>query len=133
MNPEPAPAPAPASATTIVDKDKDKDKDKDNQSESGSVTPATAAGLALAMTPTTAAVAVESYIEIKCCFSVTIRRDAWGVPVAIMGQWIVSLSPLSPFSLFHIPAISLYSSFNLPSSFSLDPIPSLGRSKWGKS
>jgi hypothetical protein len=33
----------------------------------------------------------ESYREIKCCFSVTIRRDAWGVPVAIMGQWIVSL------------------------------------------
>ena len=32
----------------------------------------------------------ESYREIKCCFSVTIRRDAWGVPVAIMGQWIVS-------------------------------------------
>jgi hypothetical protein len=31
----------------------------------------------------------ESYREIKCCFSVTIRRDAWGVPVAIMGQWIV--------------------------------------------
>ncbi|ORY24987.1 hypothetical protein BCR39DRAFT_545491 [Naematelia encephala] len=26
--------------------------------------------------------------EIKCCFSVTIRRDAWGVPVAIVGQWI---------------------------------------------
>jgi hypothetical protein len=33
----------------------------------------------------------ESYREIKCCFSVTIRRDAWGVPVAIMGQWIVRL------------------------------------------
>lgn len=33
----------------------------------------------------------EKYREIKCCFSVTIRRDAWGVPVAIMGQWIVSL------------------------------------------
>jgi len=33
----------------------------------------------------------ESYREIKCCFSVTIRRDAWGVPVAIMGQWIVGL------------------------------------------
>lgn len=32
----------------------------------------------------------EVYREIKCCFSVTIRRDAWGVPVAIMGQWIVS-------------------------------------------
>lgn len=37
--------------------------------------------------------AVESYREIKCCFSVTIRRDAWGVPVAIMGQWIVSPGP----------------------------------------
>ena len=35
--------------------------------------------------------AQESYREIKCCFSVTIRRDAWGVPVAIMGQWIVSV------------------------------------------
>jgi hypothetical protein len=34
----------------------------------------------------------ETYREIKCCFSVTIRRDAWGVPVAIMGQWIVSLA-----------------------------------------
>jgi len=34
----------------------------------------------------------ESYREIKCCFSVTIRRDAWGVPVAIMGQWIVGSS-----------------------------------------
>ena len=33
----------------------------------------------------------EQYREIKCCFSVTIRRDAWGVPVAIMGQWIVSI------------------------------------------
>ncbi|RSH93990.1 hypothetical protein EHS25_006643 [Saitozyma podzolica] len=32
--------------------------------------------------------AVETFREIKCCFSVTIRRDAWGVPVAIMGQWI---------------------------------------------
>ncbi|CAD6581228.1 MAG: hypothetical protein TREMPRED_002944 [Tremellales sp. Tagirdzhanova-0007] len=30
----------------------------------------------------------EEYREIECCFSVTIRRDAWGVPVAIMGQWI---------------------------------------------
>jgi hypothetical protein len=36
----------------------------------------------------------ESYREIKCCFSVTIRRDAWGVPVAIMGQWIVRLAYL---------------------------------------
>ena len=36
----------------------------------------------------------ESYREIKCCFSVTIRRDAWGVPVAIMGQWIVRLPHL---------------------------------------
>ncbi|WVR05463.1 hypothetical protein IAU60_002479 [Kwoniella sp. DSM 27419] len=36
--------------------------------------------------------AAEEYREIKCCFSVTIRRDAWGVPVAIMGQWI----PMSP-------------------------------------
>ena len=49
----------------------------------------------------------EEYREIKCCFSVTIRRDAyvnvllraltdarysWGVPVAIMGQWIVSVA-----------------------------------------
>ncbi len=33
----------------------------------------------------------EGYREIKCCFSLTIRRDAWGIPVAIMGQWIVSL------------------------------------------
>ena len=33
---------------------------------------------------------MEEYREIKCSFSVTIRRDAWGVPVAIMGQWIVS-------------------------------------------
>lgn len=32
----------------------------------------------------------EEYREMKCAFSVTIRRDAWGVPVAIMGQWIVS-------------------------------------------
>ncbi|KAK4687469.1 DNA polymerase zeta, partial [Tremellales sp. Uapishka_1] len=31
---------------------------------------------------------VEEYREVKCCFSVTIRRDAWGIPVAIMGQWI---------------------------------------------
>ncbi|ORX33425.1 hypothetical protein BD324DRAFT_639734 [Kockovaella imperatae] len=31
---------------------------------------------------------IEDYRLIKCCFSVTIRRDAWGVPVAIMGQWI---------------------------------------------
>jgi hypothetical protein len=38
----------------------------------------------------------ESYREIKCCFSVTIRRDAWGVPVAIMGQWIVSTGTGSP-------------------------------------
>ncbi|WWD16065.1 hypothetical protein CI109_100490 [Kwoniella shandongensis] len=30
----------------------------------------------------------DEFREIKCCFSVTIRRDAWGVPVAIMGQWI---------------------------------------------
>ncbi|OXG21591.1 transcriptional regulatory protein [Cryptococcus neoformans Tu401-1] len=30
----------------------------------------------------------EEYREMKCAFSVTIRRDAWGVPVAIMGQWI---------------------------------------------
>jgi hypothetical protein len=37
----------------------------------------------------------ESYREIKCCFSVTIRRDAWGVPVAIMGQWIVRLPYLA--------------------------------------
>jgi hypothetical protein len=36
----------------------------------------------------------ESYREIKCCFSVTIRRDAWGVPVAIMGQWIVRVPSL---------------------------------------
>lgn len=32
----------------------------------------------------------EEYREVRCCFSVTIRRDAWGIPVAIMGQWIVS-------------------------------------------
>ncbi|OCF36455.1 transcriptional regulatory protein [Kwoniella heveanensis BCC8398] len=32
----------------------------------------------------------EEFRELKCCFSATIRRDAWGVPVAIMGQWIVS-------------------------------------------
>ncbi|WVF72049.1 hypothetical protein IAT40_006861 [Kwoniella sp. CBS 6097] len=30
----------------------------------------------------------DEFREIKCCFSATIRRDAWGVPVAIMGQWI---------------------------------------------
>ncbi|WVO14003.1 hypothetical protein L204_101628 [Cryptococcus depauperatus] len=30
----------------------------------------------------------EEYRKMKCMFSVTIRRDAWGVPVAIMGQWI---------------------------------------------
>ncbi|WWC89876.1 uncharacterized protein L201_004804 [Kwoniella dendrophila CBS 6074] len=30
----------------------------------------------------------DEFREIKCCFSVTIRRDTWGVPVAIMGQWI---------------------------------------------
>lgn len=30
----------------------------------------------------------EEYREMRCAFSVTIRRDAWGVPVAIMGQWI---------------------------------------------
>lgn len=33
----------------------------------------------------------EEYREIKCCFSLTIRRDAWGIPIAIIGQWIVSL------------------------------------------
>ncbi|ODN98452.1 transcriptional regulatory protein [Cryptococcus wingfieldii CBS 7118] len=32
----------------------------------------------------------EQFREMQCMFSVTIRRDAWGVPVAIMGQWIVS-------------------------------------------
>ncbi|WRT67288.1 uncharacterized protein IL334_004255 [Kwoniella shivajii] len=31
---------------------------------------------------------LEEFRELKCCFSVTIRRDTWGVPVAIMGQWI---------------------------------------------
>ncbi|RXK35142.1 hypothetical protein M231_07590 [Tremella mesenterica] len=31
---------------------------------------------------------MEQYNIIKCCFSATIRRDAWGVPVAIMGQFI---------------------------------------------
>nr|XP_018263674.1 transcriptional regulatory protein [Kwoniella dejecticola CBS 10117]OBR85832.1 transcriptional regulatory protein [Kwoniella dejecticola CBS 10117] len=31
---------------------------------------------------------IDEFREIKCCFSVTIRRDTWGVPVAIMGQWI---------------------------------------------
>ncbi|WVQ69934.1 uncharacterized protein L199_008157 [Kwoniella botswanensis] len=31
---------------------------------------------------------MDEFREIKCCFSVTIRRDTWGVPVAIMGQWI---------------------------------------------
>nr|XP_019042389.1 transcriptional regulatory protein [Kwoniella bestiolae CBS 10118]OCF21319.1 transcriptional regulatory protein [Kwoniella bestiolae CBS 10118] len=31
---------------------------------------------------------LDEFREIKCCFSVTIRRDTWGVPVAIMGQWI---------------------------------------------
>ncbi|ODN83257.1 hypothetical protein L202_01430 [Cryptococcus amylolentus CBS 6039] len=30
----------------------------------------------------------EEFREMQCMFSVTIRRDAWGVPVAIMGQWI---------------------------------------------
>lgn len=40
----------------------------------------------------------EVYREIKCCFSVTIRRDAWGVPVAIMGQWIVSSARSPPLS-----------------------------------
>lgn len=34
--------------------------------------------------------------EMKCAFSVTIRRDAWGVPVAIMGQWIVSRESFWP-------------------------------------
>ena len=43
----------------------------------------------------------ETHREIKCCFSVTIRRDAWGVPVAIMGQWIVRAPlPLPLFGLF---------------------------------
>ncbi|WWC69308.1 uncharacterized protein I206_103246 [Kwoniella pini CBS 10737] len=31
---------------------------------------------------------LDEFREIKCCFSVTIRRDTWGVPVAVMGQWI---------------------------------------------
>ncbi|KAK1924921.1 hypothetical protein DB88DRAFT_525546 [Papiliotrema laurentii] len=39
-------------------------------------------------TPDSGIMAREEFREIKCCFSVTIRRDAWGVPVAIMGQWI---------------------------------------------
>ncbi|TYJ56675.1 hypothetical protein B9479_002605 [Cryptococcus floricola] len=30
----------------------------------------------------------EEFREMQCMFNVTIRRDAWGVPVAIMGQWI---------------------------------------------
>lgn len=38
----------------------------------------------------------EEYREMKCAFSVTIRRDAWGVPVAIMGQWIVSRESFWP-------------------------------------
>lgn len=32
----------------------------------------------------------EEYRVIKTCFSITIRRDRYGIPVAIMGQWIVS-------------------------------------------
>lgn len=37
----------------------------------------------------------EEYKVIKTCFSMTIRRDRYDIPVAIMGQWIVSL-PLGP-------------------------------------
>lgn len=33
----------------------------------------------------------EEYRVIKTCFSMTIRRDRYDIPVAIMGQWIVSL------------------------------------------
>lgn len=32
----------------------------------------------------------EEYKVIKTCFSMTIRRDRYDIPVAIMGQWIVS-------------------------------------------
>lgn len=32
----------------------------------------------------------EEYRVIKTCFSITIRRDRYEIPVAIMGQWIVS-------------------------------------------
>lgn len=49
----------------------------------------------------------ERFTETKCSFSVTIRRDAWGVPVAIMGQWIVSRyritkTELTRFSADHV-------------------------------
>jgi hypothetical protein len=32
----------------------------------------------------------EEFRVIKTCFSITIRRDRYGIPVAIMGSWIVS-------------------------------------------
>lgn len=32
----------------------------------------------------------EEYRVIRTCFSMTIRRDRYEIPVAIMGQWIVS-------------------------------------------
>lgn len=60
-----------------------------NISDQGSSGPGLGLGLGIGLG------AGEEYREIKCCFSVTIRRDAWGVPVAIMGQWIVS--DLTPF------------------------------------
>lgn len=34
----------------------------------------------------------EEYRVIKTSFSMTIRRDRYDIPVAIMGQWIVSAS-----------------------------------------
>jgi hypothetical protein len=51
------------------------------------MTPTAATGL---MAPTALA-PEEEYRVIKTCFSITIRRDRYGIPVAIMGQWIVSV------------------------------------------
>lgn len=34
----------------------------------------------------------EEYKVIRTCFSMTIRRDRYDIPVAIMGQWIVSIA-----------------------------------------
>lgn len=36
----------------------------------------------------------EEFRVIKTCFSITIRRDRYGIPVAIMGSWIVSRASL---------------------------------------